>query len=129
MANEEMRKIFSNNLRYWLGVRDKTQADLSRYMNVSSATASDWCHGRKLPRTDKIQSICNWLGLELSDLLTEKDYDEKNDEYLFDDDARDLAQFLFDNPEYKSAFDAVRKIKKEDIRFIKEFVERVAGNN
>ena len=31
------------------------------------------------------------------------------------DDARDIAQFLYENPEYKVLFDASRNVKKEDI--------------
>lgn len=129
MANEEMRRIFSDNLKYWLNARDKTQADLSRYMKVSSATASDWCHGRKAPRMDKIQSICNWLGLELSDLLTENDHSEKSGNYYLNDDARELAEFLFNNPEYKILFDASRKVKREDIQFVKDLMDRMIGND
>ena len=125
MANEELKQLFSENLRYWLKVKDKTQADLSRYMGVSSATASDWCHGNKMPRTDKIQSICSWLGLELTDLLEEIDQDKKQTEYYLNDDARELAQFLFDNPDYKVLFDASRKVKREDIEFIKQMIDKM----
>ncbi len=53
-------------------MNEKSQADLCRFIKVSSATVSDWCNGVKMPRTDKIQSICNWLSIDLSDLLTEK---------------------------------------------------------
>lgn len=128
MANEELKLIFSNNLKYWLKERDKTQADLSRYINVSSATASDWCHGYKMPRTDKLQSICSWLGIELNDLLEEQDFDQKKKTYYINEDARELAQFLFENPEYRILFDASRKIKKDDIQFVKEMIDRMSGN-
>jgi len=72
MSDNEIREIFSKNLKYYLELNEKTQADLRRYMGVSSATASDWCNARKIPRTDKIRTICAWLGVELEDLLTEK---------------------------------------------------------
>ena len=123
MANEELKKLFAENLVYWLKRREKTQADVSRYMHVSSATVSDWCHGNKMPRTDKIQSLCSWLNIELPDLLEER----KEGNYYLNDDARDLAQFLFDNPEYKVLFDASRKVKAEDIQFVKEMIERTTN--
>lgn len=91
-------------------------------MNVSTATTAKWCTGRIMPRIDKIQSICNWLGIEKSDLLENKPED---DGYYMNADARDLAQFLFDNPEYKVLFDASRKVKKEDIQFIKDMLDRM----
>ena len=125
MANEKLKQLFASNLKYWLKQRDKTQADLSRYMKVSSATTSDWCNGYKMPRTDKIQSICSWLGLELDDLLKERDPNTKDVNYYMNDDARELAEFLFNNPEYKVLFDASRKVKKEDIQFVKDLMDRM----
>ena len=125
MASEELNQLFAENLRHWLKIKEKTQADLARYMRVSSATASDWCHGNKMPRTDKIQSICSWLGIELTDLLQETDPEKRDAQYYLNDDARDLAQFLFDNPEYKVLFDASRKIKKEDIEFVRQMLDRM----
>lgn len=91
MSVEDYKKIFSENLTYYLKLKGKTQADLYRYMNVSSATVSDWCNGKKLPRMDKIQSICNWLGLEKSDLLSEKD-PEHSAKYLW---VTDLANIYY----------------------------------
>lgn len=70
--SEDIKAIFSKNLSNQLYAHNKTQSDICKHMNVSSATASDWCNGKKLPRLDKIQSLCNWFGIEKSDLLEEK---------------------------------------------------------
>ena len=62
MPTEEMevqKKIFSKNLRDLLTLKGKSQIDLSRYIRVSAATVSEWIHGKKMPRMDKIQSIAN----------------------------------------------------------------------
>jgi hypothetical protein len=69
-----------------------------------------------MPRTDKLQSIANWLGIELSVLLGEKEAPE--DVYYVDDYVRDLARFLHQNPEYRVAFDATRKVKAEDLETV-----------
>lgn len=126
MANEELKMLFATNLKRWLKITGKTQADICRYMKVSSATVSDWCHGNKMPRTDKIQALCTWLGIELSDLLEDQD-EEKIERYYINDDARDLAQFLFENPDYRVLFDASRKVKKEDIEFVKQMIDRMSS--
>ena len=73
MSDDNIKKIFSKKLCYFLDLYNKNQADLSKYMGVSSATVSDWCNAKKLPRMDKIQSICNWLNIEKSDLLEDKE--------------------------------------------------------
>ena len=67
---EELKRTFSKNLLYWLDRRGKNQADLYKKMNVSSATA------KKIPRTDKLVEIANWLMIELSDLLYIKEHEE-----------------------------------------------------
>jgi transcriptional regulator with XRE-family HTH domain len=82
---------------------------------------SNWINGLKLPRMGKIEMLADYLGVEKSDLLEEKD------RYYINDDARDLAQFLFENPDYRVLFDASRKIKKEDIEFVKQMIDRMTG--
>lgn len=121
---DKIKIIFKNNLNKIMEMRGKTQADLCRYMDVSSATVSDWCNGKKMPRTDKIQSIANWLLVEMSDLLEEKD---EVTNYYLNEDSRDLAQFLFENPNYKVLFDASRKVKAEDIMKVKQMIDLING--
>lgn len=64
---------FSRKLLYWLEQRRKTQADLAKRLNVSTAVVSDWCNEKKIPRADKIVDIAGWLLIEVSDLLEEKE--------------------------------------------------------
>ena len=70
--DEQLRTIFSNNLKRLLARPGKTQSDMCKYMKISSATASDWCNSKKMPRADKLQSLCSWLDCELSDLISEE---------------------------------------------------------
>ena len=92
-------------------------------MGVSQATVSNWCKGIKTPRMDKIDKICEFFNCKRSDLMEEKDLSDEQSYYL-NEDARDMAQFLFDNPDYKVLFDASRKVKKEDIDFVKQMLDR-----
>lgn len=113
MADNELRELFSQNLKYWLSKRSKTQTDLRKYMNVSSATASDWCNGKKIPRTDKIQVICGWLGIELDDLLTDKSKEQKEPGYYLNPETAALAQEMFDDPQMRSLFHMKRTMEPE----------------
>ena len=126
MPEENLRNTFAQNLRHYLEESGRNQTELSKYMNVSSATASDWCNGRKMPRADKIQSIANWLGVSIGNLMEDRN---SSQEYYINDEAREMAEFLFKNPEYKVLFDASRKVKKEDIEFVKEMIDRVRGDS
>ena len=54
--------------------------------------------------------------------------EEKEEEhYYLDEQSREMAQWLFDNPEYKVLFDASRNVKPEDIQFVKDFIDRISN--
>lgn len=122
MADEELRRIFAMNLNNYLALNGYKQADLARHMGVSTATTAKWCTGQTMPRIDKIQSICNWLGIDKSDLLNE--HAEPAEDYYINKDARELAEFLHKNPDYKVLFDASRKVSRDDIDFVRKMIER-----
>lgn len=69
--NDKIYETFSKNLEYWLSVRGKNQADMYKYMEVSSAVASDWCKGKKIPRADKLVKLSEWLMVDVNDLITD----------------------------------------------------------
>ena len=69
--NESVRQIFSSHLRYLLARKGKTQADIARVLNVSTATVSGWCNGAKFPRADMIDRLADYLGVRMSVLVEE----------------------------------------------------------
>ena len=80
MSEEEYRLIFVKKLNYYMHLNNKTQMDLMRDLDLSSATISSWCNGKKLPRMGKIQMLADYFHIEKSDLLEEKkplDYSKK----------------------------------------------------
>ncbi len=79
--------------------------------------------GNTTPSGAKLQSIADYFGVSVEYLMTGQ---EPNAPYYLNDDARELAEFLFRNPEYKVLFDATRKVKKEDIDFVRQMIERTS---
>ena len=68
----------------------------------------------------------------MNDLATKNlsiDTNHEDSIYYLDDDAREMAQFMYENPDYKVLFDASRKVKKEDIEFVKEMIDRLSNRN
>lgn len=114
MAEDEYKKIFSENLRYYMDLKGKNQIDLMYDLDLSSSTVSNWCTGQKLPRMDKIQMLADYLGIRKSNLIEKRT--EDNESYYINSEAQEMAQFLFENPEYKVLFDASRKVKPEDLK-------------
>lgn len=48
-------------------------------------------------------------------------------DYYIDDYARDLVRFLHQNPEYRVAFDATRKVKAEDLETVISVLDKFRG--
>ena len=97
---------------------------LERDLDFGNNTIGKW--KTSTPNADKLQKVADYFNVSTEYLLTGKEK-EGGEEYYLNPDARDMAQFLFDNPEYKVLFDASRKVKKEDIQFVKEMMDRMSN--
>lgn len=127
MSEQEFNILFSKNLNHYLHINGKTQLDLANHLKVSTSAVSAWCRGTKIPRMDKVDAMCKYFGIKRSDLMEDKS--NKGDSYYLNDDAKELAEFLYTNPEYKVLFDATRKVKKDDIQFVKEMIDRMSNRD
>lgn len=80
----------------------------------AAVSVSNWCKGTKTPRMDKVDAMCKLFNCRRSDLMELKtDYTES---YYLNREAQEMAQFLFEDPEYKVLFDASRKVKPDDLK-------------
>ena len=115
---------FAEMLKYYLMMNNKTQSDLVNDLGFDKSTVSNWCAVLRVPKVDVIIDIANYLHVNVGDLIEDN---RNEDTYYLDDDARDMAQFMYENPEYKVLFDASRKVKKEDIDFVKQMIDRMSN--
>lgn len=123
MTEQEYARLVARNLRRIAYDNGKTQADIARDLKISKATVSSWMSGTRVPRVNKIDLLCHYFNCKRSDIMQEHtEQEEKN--YYINEDARDYAQFLFENPEYRVLFDATRKIKKEDLEIVKTLLDK-----
>lgn len=74
MQEPDFRPLFAKNLNHLLKMNNMTQAEFAERMHVSTATASNWSKGIKLPRMDKVDKMCSIFGCLRSDLLEDKGY-------------------------------------------------------
>lgn len=126
MSEKEFNEIFSKRLRYFLEKNKMTQSELAKSLNVGTTSVYNWCNAVKTPRMDKVDAMCKIFGCMRRDLMEE---DTEQSSYYLDEDSRETAQFLFENPDYKVLFDATRKVKPEDIGFVKELLDRFSKDN
>lgn len=117
---------FGRLLKYYLMINDKTQKDLVDDLGFDKSTVSCWCSGSRVPKVDIIIDLANYLHVNVGDLIEDN---RNSDTYYLNPETKDIAQFLFDNPDYKVLFDASRKVKPEDIKFIAEMIERMTDKN
>lgn len=115
------------NIKLLREQRNLKQSELAEELGVSDKTVSSWEINRTEPKMGMIEKICSVLGCKKADIIGGDDEDYSMPYYI-NDDARELAEFMFKNPEYKVLFDASRKVKKEDIDFVKQMIDRVRGD-
>lgn len=119
------KEIMAKNIKRLMELRGKDRNDVCKDLGFKYTTFTDWINAKTYPRIDKIEMMANYFGVTKADLVEEP---AENDSYYINDDAKELAQFLFENPEYKVLFDASRKVKKEDIAFVKQMMDRMRGD-
>lgn len=128
MSEQEFNAVFSKRLRFYLNKYDMTQVELAKKLGVGTTSVYNWCNGIKSPRMDKVDAMCELFHCKRSDLIEDK-VDTTEATYYFDDEAKEMAQFMLDNPEYRVLFDASRKVKKDDIDFVKQMMDRMRGDS
>lgn len=87
-----------------MGINDLTQSKIRKFAKVMTTT---------------VERLMGWDDDQVPN-------SGQIEEYYLDDDARELAEFLHKNPEYKVLFDASRNVRREDIEFVKQMIERMS---
>lgn len=111
--------------------RGYTQAELADALGISRSRIGMYETGAREPDFETLETIADFFNVDTDYLLGRTDKTTLIPEtgYYLNEDARDMAQFLHDNPEYKVLFDASRKVKKEDIEFVKQMLDRFKGED
>lgn len=115
MNESAFNNSFAQNLKFYLKQANMTQADLAEYMDVSTASISNWCTGNKIPRMDKVDKLCELFDINRSDLIEDKDTEHKQSYYLNPETSR-IAQKIYDNKELSVLFDAAQDAEPEDLQ-------------
>lgn len=110
-----------------------TQSEMAEKLGIAKSTISMYENGNREPDFETLELIADFFNVDIDYLLgrTNKTtlLPETIGSYYLNDDARELAEFMFKNPEYKVLFDASRKVKKEDIAFVKQMIDRMRGDS
>ena len=114
-----------SNIKKWREIRNLKQSDLAELIGVSDKTVSSWEINRTEPKMGMVEKICAALNCKKTDIICDDGiFSDSQDRYYINDDAREMAQFMFEHPEYKVLFDASRKVSKKDIDVVKTLVDK-----
>ncbi len=124
----------ADNIRYLRTKKGFSQEYLANELGYKSfTTIQKWESGIAEPPIKVLRKLAELFNVDIDDLAnkklqyeTDENINDTEDQpvYYLNEDARDVAQFLYDNPDYKVLFDASRKVKKEDIEFVKQMLDR-----
>jgi transcriptional regulator with XRE-family HTH domain len=109
-------------LRIRLGL---SQVEFANRIGVSKQTLYKYENGiiTNIP-SDKIEAIAREFGVSPATIMGWADKPAEQPYYL-NDETREIAQAIFDNPQYKALFDASRKLSPEDLRFVMDMIDRM----
>lgn len=112
---------------FYLEIHDKTQAELAKYVGVSTAAVNQWCKGIKVPRMDKVDKICKFLLIKRSDLIEEHTLDKE--QALAERTSLYATALLSKNPAYRNIIEILNTLSISDMELLKELLESYTSLN
>lgn len=104
-----------------------TQGELADALGITRSRLSMYELGQREPDLETLEMIADYFNVDIDYLMGRTNKTTMIPEsYYMDDDARELAEFLHKNPKYRILFDASRKVKAEDIDFVRQMIERMS---
>lgn len=98
--------------------QSKMEADL----NIASGSVTKWKTAE--PRQSTIAKVAEYFNVSVNYLLTGEEK-EGGETYYLNDETREIAQAVFENPDLKSLFDMSRKMTPERLKAHLEFMKKM----
>ena len=99
-----------------------TQLEFSRAIGAAPSTVGMWEQGRRTPDSDTLTRIAQYFGVSIDYLLG-----NDTPSYYNDPEVAAMAEELRTRPGLRVLFDASKDLRKEDIEFVLQMVERMRG--
>lgn len=67
------KEIMSRNLKKYISISGKDRKELATIWGFPYSTVTEWVNGKKYPRMDRIEIMANYFGIEMSDLIEDRE--------------------------------------------------------
>lgn len=100
MSEQEQREVFSENLKYYLGLYEKSQKEVADAIGVSPQTFNTWIKGIAVPRMGKIELLSKYFRIQKTDLI---DRHIHNIQEKYDLQVANMLNEIKNNPDLKNS--------------------------
>lgn len=101
-----------------------TASKVAKATNLNRSTFTRWKNGDFTPKMETLKKIADYFGVPVSYF-----YGEEKPTYYLDTQAAEIAQDIHDDPELRAMFSTDRKVRKEQLEQVKQFLKIVKGGN
>lgn len=122
-ANLGNKRIFAENLNYYLEKTGILKKEIASKIAVNPCTISDWCACRSYPRMDKIEAMAKIFECEMSDLVDKRSVENK---YYLNKTAKELAEELVNSPESLTMFQAYSKLSPQNQTIVRLMIDSLS---
>lgn len=112
------------NIKKWRELRNLKQSELAELIGVSDKTVSSWEINRTEPKMGMVEKISSALNCKKTDIIG-IDETVDDDHYYLNDETREIAQEVFENPDLRSLFHVARDIDPEELRAHIDFMKKL----
>ena len=123
-SNLGNKKVFAENLKYYIATTGVLQKDVAKIAGVSQGTITDWVSCRSYPRMDKMQLLAEYFGIQMSDLVEERSVKNK---YYVQKEAKMIAEDLAKNPDVLVMFQKFQNLSDANKALVMAMINSLNG--
>ena len=110
--NEMLRKLRTD--------KGLTQEELAQKTGIGRSAIGMYESGNREPKFEVLETLADFFNVDMNTLL---DKNSGTKAYYLNPEAAQLAQEIYDNPQYKILLDATKKLKPESIKEVMKFID------
>lgn len=123
-------ELTARRIRQAMAEKSITARELAKRSGIRESSVSHYVNGTHAPSNLSAGSMAKVLGVSpvwLMGFDVPMKEPSKEEKYYIDEKAREIAEFLYSNPQYNVLFDATRNVKPEDLEIVKALLDKFKG--